>query len=123
MDWKLDANGDKAVENGDFVMIDGVDEIVQFLSQSLRFIQQEWFLDETLGFPWFDDVFVKNPDLNAITAIFKTYIINIPGILELTQFDLDYDPNARTLTITGNFISIDGDADFTVVIPAPGGGS
>lgn len=121
MDWLLDENGDKAVVNGDFVLVDGVDEIVQFLCQSLRFIQQEWFLDETEGFPWFDDVFIKNPDLNAVTAVFKTYIINIPGILSLTAFALNFDPGERTLTVTGSFVSLDGNADFSVTIPAPGG--
>lgn len=121
MDFKSDANGDLLIENGDFVLVDGVDETVQFINQSLRFLQAEWFLDETKGFPYFDEVFVKNPNPVALDSLFKKYIIELPGVEELTAFSLEYDPSSRNLTITGSIRALDGEADFSATTILPGG--
>lgn len=122
MDFKMDENGDIAIENGDFVLISGVDATVQFLIQSLRLFLSEWFLDETKGFPYFDEVFVKNPNPVALESLFKTYILDLPGVEELLSFSLDFDSAERTLSITGRIRALDGEADFTVSDIAPGGG-
>lgn len=121
MDFLSNADGDIAIVNGDFVLVSGVAETVQFLQQSLRLFLGEWFLDETRGVPWLDQIFVKNPDAVLIDSTLKTFILSLPGILQLTAFDLLYDSNARTLTITGSIVALDGEADFSVSNVLPGG--
>lgn len=114
MDLALNADGDIDVINGDFYFVTGVDATVQFLNQRLRLFLAEWFLDETLGVPYFDEIFVKNPNAVAIDSILKTYIINSPGVLELLAFDMSIDTATRTLTVSGRIRALDGEADFSV---------
>lgn len=121
MDFLMADSGDLAIVNGDFALVSGVDETVQFIKQRLRLFLAEWFLDETLGLPYFDDVFIKNPNPAALDSIFKKYIINLPGVQELTAFSLDFDPATRNLTITASIRALDGEADFSVTNIIPGG--
>lgn len=46
---KLDATGDIALEKGDFLMVDGVEEIRQALYLSLATNKREWFLNPEFG--------------------------------------------------------------------------
>lgn len=121
MDFLADENGDLAVVNGDFVLVSGIDATVQYLTQSLKLFLGEWFLDETKGFPWFDQVFIKNPNPAVLDSVFKKFIIDLPGVIELVSFDLSFLPAQRTLTITGQIRGLDGEADFTVTNIIPGG--
>lgn len=120
MDFKSDENGDLVIENGDFVFVTGIDATAQFLGQGLRLFLGEWFLDETIGVPYFDEVFVKNPNPVALDTIFKTYILNFPGIEELLAFDFGYEAATRKFSITGRIRGLDGEADFSVVNLIPG---
>jgi hypothetical protein len=113
MDLKCNASGDIVVENGDFVFVTGLDATIQFLGQRLRFFLSEWFLDQSLGIPYHDQVFVKNPNPVALDSIFKTAIIDTPGVLELQSFTMRIDAALRVVTITGRVRCIDGEADFS----------
>lgn len=121
MDFLMDATGDLAIVNGDFALVSGVDETVQFLNQSLRLFLGEWFLDETRGIPYFDEIFIKNPNSVTVHSIFENHIVNLPGIEELQELDLDFDSSSRTLSITGRIRALDGEADFSVTNVIPGG--
>jgi hypothetical protein len=121
LDFLSNSDGDIAIVNGDFALVDGTDEIVQFLQQSLRLFLAEWFLDQTLGFPYFDEVFIKNPNPVTLDSLFKIYILECPGILELVEFNLDYDASTRDVSITGVIRAEDGNADFSVQTILPGG--
>lgn len=118
----MDENGDFAVRNGDFYFVEGVDATIQFLNQRLRLFLAEWFLDETKGIPYFDEVFIKNPNPIVLDSIFKTTIIETPGVLELLVFNMDIDSARRKLTVSGRIRALDGEADFSETIVIPGGG-
>ena len=92
--------GDLLLSNGDLATVDGADGITQFLSQRLKFFLTEWFLDETLGMPYFDTILVKNPDEALVSSVFKKEILNTPGVDSLIQFTLDFDVPSRTLTVS-----------------------
>lgn len=110
----MNTNGDIDLKNGDFYFVTGVDATVQFIIQTLRLFLAEWFLDENLGMPYFDEVFVKNPNPVALDSIFKTKIIECPGVEELMAFSMEIDSVTRELTITGRIRAFDGEADFSV---------
>jgi hypothetical protein len=120
MDLKLDADGDLAIENGDLALVTGVDATVQFVRQRLQLFLSEWFLDESRGIDYFDRVFIRNPNPIELDSIFKTTIIESPGVLELLAFDMDIEPVSRTLTVTGRIRALDGEADFSVTIKVGG---
>ena len=112
MDLKIGTDGDLAFENGDLVLVTGVDAIAQLVGQRLKFFQGEWFLDTLKGIPFFDDIFVKTPNPTLVDAIFKKVILDTPGMLRLDQFALTLDRARRTLSLTFKGISTSGPVDF-----------
>ena len=54
MDLKLDATAhDLIIENYDLVLVDGIDLVRQAIKQRLLLVLEEWFLDDTIGVPWY----------------------------------------------------------------------
>lgn len=99
-DLKLDTAGDLAVETGDFVLISDSDETVQSVRIRLRFYLGEWFLDNRLGVPFYEQVFVKNPDLTQVEGLLRGVILETPGMATLTSYRQTLDGETRTLTVT-----------------------
>ena len=91
IDLLLDFNstGDLNITNFDLALTSSNEE---YLSQKLwiRFktFLGELFVDTSLGIPYFESVFIKNPDFVLITSIFKAVILSEPLVAELLKFDL-----------------------------------
>ena len=99
-DIRLDpTTNDLLFDNGDLAMDDGTDSIDQFLRRRMKTFQTEWFLDETVGVPYLDAVFVKNPNPAVIEAVLKKEIIETPGVQALLSFNLSIDNPTRTLSL------------------------
>lgn len=104
--------GDLAIEGGNLFLLTGADAVAQYAGQRLRTFLSEWFLDEQRGFPWFDLAFQKNPDLVALDAALKNYILSSPGVVELTAFSLEPLPSTRELNLSFSARSADGTIEF-----------
>lgn len=85
------------------------DTVSLYVSQKLRiklsFFLAEWYLNKTIGLPYFDQIFIKNPDINFIEDLFKVKILEIPEVKELTSLTLEF--QERTLLITFSLITIE----------------
>lgn len=90
-------NNDLIFENDDLVLVNNSDAIIQHLSIRLKFYLGEWFLDQRLGVPYFDKVFIKNPSLILIRTMFRDVILTTPGIISISKFDLNLISNNRIL--------------------------
>jgi len=112
MDLKLDSNGDLDIENGDLVLIDGVDAIAQDCEVRLQFFQGEWFLDTRLGVPWYQEILGHKPRLNIVSSILQKAILLTPGIATITNFGLDYTGTTRTLTVSFTGQTREGSFEF-----------
>jgi hypothetical protein len=114
MDLQLDPDDwDLVIEGADLQILDKSDAIAQHVQQRLWLFQGEYFLDETVGVPYFQSILKKRPDLYVVDAVLKDTILNTPGILELISFDLDYNASTRSLRVV-NFKAraLDGVVDF-----------
>ncbi len=100
IDLQLDDSHDLNIENNDLVLIEDEYQVSQNVDITLQFFKGEYPLDITFGIPYFENVFVKNPDIPEVSAIFKTAIMGVPDVNELLEFDLDYDASARTVSVT-----------------------
>ncbi len=76
---------DLLIVNGNLVLVDGVGAIQQHVVQRIRIFLGEWFMDNTIGIPFFDQVLIKNPDQSKIDAIFQNVILGTPGMEQLTS--------------------------------------
>ncbi len=117
MDIQLNDDWDIEPTGNDLVLVTGADAIKQHLGQRLKTFYGEWFLNMEIGVPYFQQVLKKNPDPVVVDSIFKREIVNTPGILQLTEFDLNIDNATRTLTLTFKALSSEGEIDFSEVIP------
>jgi hypothetical protein len=85
---------------GQLVLVgkDGVDrdlEVRQHVRSRLRFFLGEWFLDERQGFPYFRDVFIKNPNRQSIVSSLRRTIRQTPGVAEVDELTLQVDEGRR----------------------------
>lgn len=112
MDLKLDTTGDLAIENDSFVLVDGVDAIVQDLTIRFQFFQGEWFLDTRLGMPYYQKILGEKPRLNIMKNIFRKAILLTPGILSLTDLDIVYDGASRLLSVSFQGKSTEGEFSY-----------
>lgn len=100
--------GDLALENGNFVFIDGSKLVRQTILARFRFFLGEWFLDVREGVPYYRDVLVKSPDRSIVRSIFEQVLAGTPGVLAVLSFDLVFDAEARTIRFAFEVQSTDG---------------
>lgn len=106
---KLNDDHDLAIENNKFVIIDKDAALRQRLIQNLKTFFQEWFLDLTIGVPYFQIVFVKGAPPSLVSSIFKDVILQTEDVGILERFEpLDYNTSTRELFIDFTVVSVDG---------------
>lgn len=103
------AEGDIDLTANDASFCIGSQEVLQRVRQRLRCFKGEWYLNTSIGIDYFNDIFVANPNMTIITAIFKREILATPGIIKLTAFSMSIDRVLRKLSITFSGTSVSGD--------------
>lgn len=91
--------GKFTISRGDFTFTADLEAIRQAVQIRCQTFLGEWFLDLDAGIPYFQNVFVKSPNIAAIRQVFKSKIEGVPGVLEVTKLDLDYNRSTRELRI------------------------
>ena len=116
-DIKIDSDGDLVLQETDLVLTTGQEAIEQHLTQRLRTFVGEWFLNNTIGIPYFQQIFKKQPDPIIVDSVLKKEIIETPGIAKLVDFELDLD-STRVLNLSFRAQTIEGDViNFSEEIP------
>lgn len=98
-DLKLDAFGDIDLTDGKMSIVRGDDAILQHLRIRYRFVRGEWELDTRIGIPYFQEIFVKNPDLAAIRSTYRRATVTTPGISSVAELELSINPVTRRLAV------------------------
>lgn len=91
--------GDLALTAGDLTLVADISAIRQEAEIRMRFFLAEWFLDQTVGIPYFQNILVKAPNLDAIESVFRSEVLATVGIKSITKFDLDFNRSQRKLNI------------------------
>lgn len=98
VDFKLTSDWDLEVTPiGDIVPTESV---VQAVIIRLKWFLAEWRLGPTLGFPYFEEVFVKNPNLTKIRFLFRDLVLDVEGVTSVTKADIVPDPRTREAIIS-----------------------
>lgn len=124
MDISLDLDkasptyGDVLVVNGDLTLIDGKTAIQQHILQRLRIFLGEWFLDNTIGLPYFQQIMIKNPDQSKIDALFQNQILGTPGVTNLLTYSFTPNLNSRLLSISFSVMTESGQVDYAGLVGA-----
>lgn len=91
--------GDLDLTGGDLNIVDGVDAIAQHVRIRLRTFLGEWFLDQRIGVPYYQQILVKNPATNTVRRILQEVVATTPGIVSVDDFSTDYDGPTRVLSV------------------------
>lgn len=98
IDFKMDAAGDLEITPaGDICTTSNIAQAVRI---RLRWFLNEWRLSPTMGFPYFEEVFVKNPNLSKIRFLLREEIMAVEGVTEVTSIVIDPDSRTRRADIT-----------------------
>lgn len=100
MDLKLDSSGDLELINGNVSLTEGVEVVVQNLRIRLKTFLGEWFLDQRVGLPYFQNILVKNPNLPVIQTILRKAILETEGMDSVTEFNFNFDTATRQLSVS-----------------------
>lgn len=118
---------------GDFLIVDndliltsdaqsgGTQPILQDILQRLRFFLGEWFMDNTQGVPWFQQILIKNPDQSKIDLIFANIIMGTPGVTQLTAYSFSVESAKRILSVSFSCLTTSGPINYSGIVPVLGG--
>ncbi len=73
--------------------------IAQEMRIGMQFVRGEWDLNVLVGIPYFQEVFIKNPSLAAIKVLFTRAARSVPGIVEVTAMETEFDNETRQLAV------------------------
>jgi hypothetical protein len=94
-------SSDLDLSSGNLQIVSSLGLIVaQKLTNRFQFFLGEWFVDTRQGVPYFQQVFVKNPNLAAIGQMFRQVIMQTPGVAAVITANLDFISQTRSLTAT-----------------------
>lgn len=99
-DFKLDDNGDWAIENFGFSFTsDNSEYVKQKIRIRLQFFKGEYYLNIDAGVPYYQSILGKQITVDDAIAILKSVIVGTPGVVELLNFDPNLDGATRILSI------------------------
>ena len=100
-DIRLGTDGDLYLNaDNDLELIEGVDAIAQDISTRLQTFLGEWYLDERIGMPYFQQILGQKPRLGLVRSLYNDAIISTPGVNTINDLTLDYNTTTRALSIS-----------------------
>lgn len=124
-----DAYRDLLIANNDLVLTsdvnpDGTDPVLQDIVQRIRFFLGEWFLDNTQGVPWLQEILVKGFDQGAADSYIQETILGTLGVQALLTYGSRFDAGRRKLTLQFSVKTQNGTVSYTdTVVPTQGSNS
>jgi hypothetical protein len=77
------------------------------LRNRLLLFQTAWFLDTSLGVPWYTILGTK-PDIPAARAILRRQILSCPGVDRIETLNVSYEGATRSLLVDFVLFAVDG---------------
>jgi len=98
IDLKLDASGDLEISPaGD---ISATESIVQAVRIRLLWFFDEWRLGPAFGFPYFENLFVKNPNEVKLRHLIRETVMSVEGVTEVKEISFQQERSTRQTAIS-----------------------
>ena len=109
IDLLLDRDHDLALVGGDLALAtEERQQVAQHIKQRLLAIQGEWFLDLSVGLPWFNTILGKHRSLDIVESLLRDQIEGTPRVAQLTSFLLEIDETRERTARVDFSVSISG---------------
>jgi hypothetical protein len=101
----------------DLVIAADTEEIDQRLRSALRLFRGEWFLDQSLGVPYFEKILgLKGVSMTIVEQAFRDELKRQPDVLRVDAFEATLDKVTRRLTVEFIAATTDGTVPITVEV-------
>lgn len=91
-------------ENGDITLTNSVRQAARV---RLQWFLAEWRLGPTLGLPYFEEVFIKNPNTQRIKNMITNTLFEIDNVDDVRDVDVKINSETRTGSISFTLIAGD----------------
>lgn len=103
VDILLDSGGDILVNDAADITL--TNSIRQDVKIRLQWFFAEWRFDPEAGLPYFEEVFVKNPNTDRIAQIVREEAAKVTGVIETRDVRVNCDNNTRTAVIAFTIVT------------------
>ena len=100
-----DAKHDLVLVGSNISLTAGLD---QRIDCALRTFLNEFWLDPSIGMPYFSEFLRKNPDITVCKQAFATVIQGVPGVQELTRLEVTFSNSSRSFRVDFSARGTDG---------------
>jgi hypothetical protein len=105
---RLADDGDLDFVDNNFVLTTGITALRDRLFTNVRTFQGEWYLDPTLGVPYFQQVFEKQVNVGVLYTIFSGVLRRTKGVAAVNQLTFELNNANRELLIQFSVTADDG---------------
>lgn len=108
MDLKLDSNGHLVIENGDLVLVDGIEAIAQDIACELRrWLGEDVYQPDDGGTPYEQVIFAHGTTDQAVRDIIEQKIRLRDGVQDMLELNAARDRGTRSIRLNGRVKAID----------------
>ena len=113
MDILLSTDGDIKLADAD---IELTESVAQKISIKLRWFANEWKFNRNFGVPYYEDIFVKQYDLEYIRQLLEEEILSVEEVSGIKTLDLTVDNERRALSVSSEVLLKSGETEKSEVI-------
>jgi len=107
MDLKVDNDGDVVIENGDFVLVTGIEAVAQDIACELRRWLGEDHFDQSGGMPYRQIIFERGTTVGAVAFIMEQKIRAREFVQDVLELNVTADRTTGKASITGRVRALD----------------
>lgn len=115
-DILLDSSGDIKLTPGGDISI--VESPIQEAMIRMKWFLNEWAFDPGKGMPWFEHVFIKNPNEQYIKKLLTDQVMSIESVISVPKMNIAVEKKSRTATIMFSMQTSEGTYDKEVTLHA-----
>jgi hypothetical protein len=118
IDLALDTTtNDLLITGFDLSFVDNIEQIAQTLNIRMRFFLAEWYLDTLAGIPYYQYIFIKNPNQIQVDSFLQNEISSTVGVTDITSYSSAYDGASREYSVTFSASTISGNLEMEIALP------
>lgn len=103
-------------EFGDITLTESVRQAVRI---RLLWFFSEWRLGPEFGVPYFEEFFIKNPNIMLIRSIVREQVKSVDDVIEVRNLSIDLNKQTRLLVIRFIFVTSEETYREEVMVPWP----
>lgn len=117
--------GDIVITGGALQWTSGQAAIGQSCRIAMQLFQGEWFLNLSLGIPYWQSILGQKPAVAIAAAriAFNAALLGVDGVVKVTKLNVTFDSTTRAMSVDWQVTTIFGDTPADTLVLAAAGGS